>query len=473
MNGFIRTATAVLAAAALLAGCERPPINVVQTGYRGTGMEQIYNPRTLAEQAALNTPPADTPEAPAEGPKAKDVYKNVQVLGDLSVAQFTRNMIAITQWVAPQQGCAYCHNTQNLADDSLYTKVVARRMLQMTQHVNANWKQHVGATGVTCYTCHRGNPVPNQVWFAPMDRKYAANSIMGDLAGQNLASPSVALSSLPYDPFTPYLKGDLPIRVNGDKALAMTGAAANRNSSKQAEFTYALMMHMSTSLGVNCTYCHNTRAFQSWSEAPPRRATAWHGIRMARDLNNAYLEPLTDNFPANRLGPTGDVAKVNCATCHQGAYKPLYGAAMAKSHPELLQVLQTLNAPAPAPAASEPAAAPTSSLPPPTAEPTYSVLFFDTGSAVLQGDQATGLAKLVATMSNQPELTATISGYHSASGSLSANQELAKQRAFSVRDAMLAAGIDEKRVKLLKPVLASANLAGEDPQARRVEVTVK
>ena len=38
-----------------------------------------------------------------------------------------------------------------------------------------------------------------------------------------------------------------------------------------------------------------------------------------------------------RLGATGgDVAKVNCATCHQGAHKPLYGAEMAKHHPELL-----------------------------------------------------------------------------------------------------------------------------------------
>jgi photosynthetic reaction center cytochrome c subunit len=98
------------------------------------------------------------------------------------------------------------------------------------------------------------------------------------------------------------------------------------------------MMHMSDSLGVNCTFCHNTRNFASWTEAPPQRVTAWHGIRMARDLNNAYMEPLTGVFPENRLGPKGDVAKVNCATCHQGAWKPLYGAAMAKGHPELLKV---------------------------------------------------------------------------------------------------------------------------------------
>jgi photosynthetic reaction center cytochrome c subunit len=56
---------------------------------------------------------------------------------------------------------------------------------------------------------------------------------------------------------------------------------------------------------------------------------------MVRDLNNDYLKPLTSVFPENRLGPTGDVAKVSCATCHQGAYKPLYGVSMLKDHPEL------------------------------------------------------------------------------------------------------------------------------------------
>jgi photosynthetic reaction center cytochrome c subunit len=56
---------------------------------------------------------------------------------------------------------------------------------------------------------------------------------------------------------------------------------------------------------------------------------------MARDLNVAYMEPLTEVFPAHRKGELGDVAKVNCATCHQGAYKPLYGAKMAKDFPEL------------------------------------------------------------------------------------------------------------------------------------------
>jgi photosynthetic reaction center cytochrome c subunit len=323
--------------AMMLSGCERPPIETVQTGFRGTGMEQIYNPRTLLKQASLNQAPTPPDAASADGPKASQVYQNVKVLGDLSVGQFNRQMVAITQWVAPDQGCAYCHNVQNFADDGKYTKVVARRMIQMTQKVNQDWKPHVAETGVTCYTCHRGNNIPTQVWTEPKDRKYA-NSLLGDLAGQNIATKEAGLSSLPFDPFSPYLKDSAPIRVNGNEAMAGVGAYANRASLKQTEHTYSLMLHMSESLGVNCTYCHNTRNFQSWEESRPQRVTAWHGIRMARELNNDYMTPLTDTFPAHRLGPKGDVAKVNCSTCHQGAFKPLYGAAMAKDFPEL-QVL--------------------------------------------------------------------------------------------------------------------------------------
>jgi photosynthetic reaction center cytochrome c subunit len=298
-------------------------------------MEQIYNPRTLIKQASLNQAPVAPDAASADGPKAGQVYQNVKVLGDLSVGQFNRHMVAITQWVAPDQGCAYCHNVQNFADDGKYTKVVARRMIQMTQKVNQDWKPHVAETGVTCYTCHRGNNIPTQVWTEPKDRKYAGG-LLGDLAGQNIATKEAGLSSLPFDPFSPYFKDAAPIRVNGNEAMAGVGANANRASLKQTEYTYSLMVHWSESLGVNCTYCHNTRNFQSWER--PQRVTAWYGIRMARELNNEYIIPLTDTFPPHRLGPKGDVAKVNCSTCHQGAYKPLYGAAMAKDFPEL-QVL--------------------------------------------------------------------------------------------------------------------------------------
>lgn len=327
----IATTLFALLGAALLAGCERPPVDTVQRGYRGTGMEQVYNPRTLAVTAAANTLPEDQPPASPDGPKAKEVFQNVKVLGDQSVAEFTRTMLSMTAWVSPKEGCAYCHNTANLADDSLYTKVVARRMLEMTRHINADWKAHVAGTGVTCYTCHRGSPVPKETWFQPLVK---TNGFIGNKAGQNAPATTVAVSSLPNDPFTPYLSGASEIRVEGRTALP----SGHKSSMQQTEATYGLMAHMSQSLGVNCTYCHNSRNFGDWGQSTPQRVTAWHGIRMARDLNKEYLDSLTATFPAARKGPGGDVAKVNCATCHQGAYKPLFGQSMLKGHPELIGV---------------------------------------------------------------------------------------------------------------------------------------
>jgi photosynthetic reaction center cytochrome c subunit len=95
------------------------------------------------------------------------------------------------------------------------------------------------------------------------------------------------------------------------------------------------MIHMSQGLGVNCTFCHNSRSFLTWSESTPQRATAWHGLQMVRELNGAYLDPLRASYPAHRLSPQGDAPKANCATCHQGVSKPLYGVSMAKDYPEL------------------------------------------------------------------------------------------------------------------------------------------
>ncbi|TCZ65967.1 photosynthetic reaction center cytochrome PufC [Roseicella aquatilis] len=345
-------AAALVASVALLFTFERPPVDSVQVGYRGLGMEQVVNPRTIPATLARNEVPEVIAQVPAVGPKAGQVYRNIQVLGDLSVGEFARTMAAITTWVSPEQGCNYCHNPNNMASDEVYTKVVARRMLQMTARINKEWQSHVQQTGVTCYTCHRGNAVPTYSWYNN-DRPPRAAGLAAGQAGQNLAAPSVGLASLPYDPFTPYLEQDALVRVQ----TPAPRVAPVKPGIKDAEWTYGLMMHMSTSLGVNCTYCHNSRAWYSWEESPPTRTNAWHGIRMVRDLNNNYITPLQPEWAANpygpptgpvqpRLGPHGDPLKVNCGTCHQGAYKPLLGVSMLRDYPEL-NAITRLDAPPP------------------------------------------------------------------------------------------------------------------------------
>jgi photosynthetic reaction center cytochrome c subunit len=317
--------------ALVIAGCERPPPKSTQTGYRGTGMEQVVNPRTEKAKIAKKLPDVQ-PKADPGGQKANVAYKNVQVLGDLTENEFNRLMAAITEWVSPEQGCAYCHNVENLAEDSVYTKIVARRMLQMNRSINEKWATHVGQTGVTCYTCHAGNPVPKNIWFTDPRAAAAPKSFTGyNAGGQNRANPSVGLTSMTADPYSPLLMEKGVIRVAGKTALP-TG---NTTPIQSAEATYALMIHMSEGLGVNCTFCHNTRAFSSWSTSTPQRVTAWHGIQMVRDLNVTYLNPLKPVYPTDRLGKLGDAPKGFCTTCHQGLNKPLNGAQMMKDYPEL------------------------------------------------------------------------------------------------------------------------------------------
>ena len=318
----------VVVIVSLLAGYHRT--EVVQRGFRGTAMKQLFRESYFDKEDLINKFPKPLGPAKTEGPTAGETYDNVHVLGDLSKAQFARTMLSIKSWVAPDVGCNLCHAAPIYNSDEKYQKRVARKMLEMTRHINTDWTQHVGKTGVTCFTCHRGQAVPAKLWYSATERD---DGLMQRRAMQRPPTPAAAATALPADSLTEYLLHDDSIRVNGTTPLQ----SGNRNSVQHARQTYTLMMVMSESLGVNCDFCHNTRAVAQWDLSTPQRATAWYGIRMVRDLNNNVMEPLKAELPAERLGPSGDVPKIYCATCHQGSNKPLYGAPMLKYYPELVR----------------------------------------------------------------------------------------------------------------------------------------
>jgi outer membrane protein OmpA-like peptidoglycan-associated protein len=97
-------------------------------------------------------------------------------------------------------------------------------------------------------------------------------------------------------------------------------------------------------------------------------------------------------------------------------------------------------------------------------------LFFEVGqSALSAADAPAVLAAIRGAAEAAPGRKLVISGFHDASGDPQVNHDLAKQRAFAVRDALAAEGLARDRLLLRRPASTDGGSA-DDPQARRVEV---
>lgn len=95
--------------------------------------------------------------------------------------------------------------------------------------------------------------------------------------------------------------------------------------------------------------------------------------------------------------------------------------------------------------------------------------YFASGKADLASGAVEALGDAVAAAKAGKKLV--ISGYHDTTGDPAKNAELAKQRAFAVRDALKGAGVDEASLELKKPEETAAGV-GSNAEARRVEVMI-
>lgn len=93
--------------------------------------------------------------------------------------------------------------------------------------------------------------------------------------------------------------------------------------------------------------------------------------------------------------------------------------------------------------------------------------YFATGSADIAPGAAEALALVLQGVQNGRK--AVISGYHDTTGDPAKNEELAKQRAITVRDVLVGLGVPQDRVTLEKPAVAVGG-QGDNAAARRVEV---
>jgi cytochrome c oxidase cbb3-type subunit II len=137
-----------------------------------------------------------------------------------------------------------------------------------------------------------------------------------------------------------------------------------------------------------------------------------------------------------------------------------------------LQVLGTARSAvraAPAAAAASAAAAVASDEASVVVENGLVKFYFASGKA----DIAAGAAEALASMAQAAKegKTLNLSGFHDATGDAAANAELAKQRAFAVRDALVGLGVAESQLSLVKPAVTEGD--GTNAEARRVEVSVQ
>ncbi len=169
------------------------------------------------------------------------------------------------------------------------------------------------------------------------------------------------------------------------------------------------------------------------------------------------------------------------------------GKADAGKAPAATSAPVTVSAPAAAPAAAPaPAPAPATAPAPAAATATTTDVGSYTVTTKVDGDKSTGLmkvyfasassalpsgadkgvAEMIAAFKAKPAGKLVLSGFVDPSGDAAKNAELAKLRAFAVRDAFKAAGVAEDKIELKKPedLTAGATSAAE---GRRVEVALQ
>jgi photosynthetic reaction center cytochrome c subunit len=90
---------------------------------------------------------------------AEQRFKNIQVFKNLPATQLDPTMAFISGSLGVR--CSYCHVPNQFDKDDKPTKLAARRMIQMVLDINKG--NFNGQSAVSCYTCHRGKPIPVSV----------------------------------------------------------------------------------------------------------------------------------------------------------------------------------------------------------------------------------------------------------------------------------------------------------------------
>lgn len=219
---------------------------------------------------------------------------------------------------------------------------------------------------------------------------------------------------------------------------------------------------------ANCVACH-----QANGKGVPGAFPALDGSKVVLGPSAAQVGVLLNGRPGTAMASFRQLSDTDLAsviTYTRNAWSNKTG--------QVIQPAMFLNArggkfPDGGAMAGAAAAAPTAAVAPapvaaaPTGMP-YSI-FFASGQSALDPEAQATLKAAADFLKANAAQKVVLSGFVDSTGNADQNAELAKKRAFAVRDALKAAGVDEARIDLQKPQAITAG-QGSDREARRVEI---
>jgi hypothetical protein len=98
----------------------------------------------------------------AVGGAARADFRNLQVLPKtISKEDLKTYMKAQSKALGVE--CDFCHDVPDMASDKNEKKLIARKMIQLTNEINDKWlkgMKDADKNKVTCATCHQGHELP-------------------------------------------------------------------------------------------------------------------------------------------------------------------------------------------------------------------------------------------------------------------------------------------------------------------------
>ena len=222
-------------------------------------------------------------------------YKNLKVLGAMPDNQFLPSMRLFT--AALGVPCEFCHE-ENRASDNNAMKLVARSMITMTLQLNKT--SFSAGTGVTCFTCHRGELVPARLQTLP------AVVHRSDLA-PTLPTPDDILAK-----YIAALGGEAAIRSIHSRSIIATQDIPYGKGGLQPVAAHVQMedkapnLHIAKYTTAELMICEGFDGHVAWSMAPdgavtllpqPFQMRAKRGADLFEplDLKAEYLQMMTDS----------------------------------------------------------------------------------------------------------------------------------------------------------------------------------